>query len=164
MVEFVKDEIGKADADGKKEIEKIVMALSAEAQLRKQVEEDRKDASRIAEGRKLIAQSENFECTQCHKWHGAGKTKAPDLTGYGSRQWMIEFVSNPSHKRFYGEKNDRMPLFGEKQLLTEQQIGMVVDWLRGEWYEPGVARAETSVAPAATQGAISQPTTKPAQN
>jgi ubiquinol-cytochrome c reductase cytochrome b subunit len=161
MVEFVKDEIGKADADGKKEIEKIVMALSAEAQLRKQIEEDRRDAPRIAEGRKLIAESDDFECTQCHKWHDAGKTKAPDLTGYGSRQWMIEFVSNPSHKRFYGDKNDRMPLFGEKQLLTERQIEMVVDWLRGEWYEPG-AQIVTPAHAATTSATTNETATRPA--
>ena len=29
-----------------------------------------------------------------------------------------------------------MPAYGEEGTLTEQQIGLVVDWLRGEWYEP----------------------------
>ena len=161
MVEFVKDEIGPADADGKKEIEQIIAALSAEARLKKQHLEDEKDAARIAEGRRLIAESEDFECTQCHKWHGAGKTKAPDLTGYGSRQWMIDFVRNPSHKRFYGERNDRMPLFGEKQILSDQQIGMVVDWLRGDWYTAGATRPETTDAHPATSPAT-QPTTQTA--
>jgi len=47
------------------------------------------------------------------------------------------FVSNPAHDRFYGERNDRMPLFGEEKSLTPQEIGLVADWLRGEWYQPG---------------------------
>ena len=154
MSEFVRDEVAKADADGKAEIDKIVKALSAEAKLKSQSGIDQSDAAVIAEGRKLISESDDFECTQCHKLDGAGKTKGPDLTGYGSREWMIEFVKNPSHKRFYGERNDRMPLFGEKQLLTDQQIGMVVDWLRGEWYTPGGSAPATVAnisAPAATQ-------------
>jgi ubiquinol-cytochrome c reductase cytochrome b subunit len=160
MSEFVHDEVAKADADGKAEIDKIVKAVSAEAILKLQQGADQADAAHIAEGRKLIAESENFECTQCHKWQGAGKTKGPDLTGYGSREWMIDFVKNPAHKRFYGERNDRMPQFGEKQLLTDQQIGMVVDWLRGDWYEPGAhgpALSATVTAPAASQA-----TTRPA--
>jgi ubiquinol-cytochrome c reductase cytochrome b subunit len=156
MSEFVRDEVAKADADGKAEIDKIIKALSAEAKLKSQAgkDQDPADAAAIAEGRKLISQSDDFECTQCHKFDGAGKTKGPDLTGYGSREWMIEFVKNPSHKRFYGERNDRMPLFGEKQLLTDQQIGMVVDWLRGDWYTPGGSAPATMAnisSPAGTQ-------------
>ena len=153
MSEFVHDEVSKADADGKAEIEKIIKALSAEAKLKSQAGVDQTEAAVIAEGRKLISQSDDFECTQCHKFDGAGKTKGPDLTGYGSREWMIEFVKNPSHKRFYGERNDRMPLFGEKQLLTDQQIGMVVDWLRGDWYTPGGSAPATvaNISAAGTQ-------------
>jgi ubiquinol-cytochrome c reductase cytochrome b subunit len=159
MSEFVHDEVAKADAAGKKEIEQIIAALSAEAHLPAQRKADADDAATIATGRKLISQSENFECTQCHRFDGAGKTKAPDLTGYGSRQWMIDFLHNPAHKRFYGEKNDRMPPFGEKQLLTDRQIEMVVDWLRGEWYEPGV-RPPQQVVTASTPG-TTQSTTRP---
>jgi hypothetical protein len=73
---------------------------------------------------------------------------------------MIEFVKNPSHKRFYGERNDRMPLFGEKQLLTDQQIGMVVDWLRGEWYTPGGSAQATMANISSPAGA--QPETRSA--
>ena len=36
---------------------------------------------------------------------------APDLTGYASREWLTAFLSNPADKRFYGDKNDRMPAF-----------------------------------------------------
>ena len=60
----------------------------------------------------------------------------PDLTGYGSRKWLISFIANPAHPDFYGERNERMPKFGEDQILNELQIGLVADWLRGAWYEP----------------------------
>jgi mono/diheme cytochrome c family protein len=29
-----------------------------------------------------------------------------------------------------------MPAFAEQKMLTEQEIGLVADWLRGEWYRP----------------------------
>ena len=60
----------------------------------------------------------------------------PDLTGYGSREWMIAFISDPSQERFYGENNDRMPSFLSEGILTPIEIGLLVDWLREEWYEP----------------------------
>ena len=60
----------------------------------------------------------------------------PDLTGYGSREWLVAFISNPSHSRFYGTRNDRMPAFGEEKILTPQEVGLVTDWIRREWYEP----------------------------
>ena len=40
---------------------------------------------------------------------------APDLTGYGSRQWTIAIIKDPAHKRFYGKDNDRMPAYAESQ-------------------------------------------------
>jgi len=61
---------------------------------------------------------------------------APDLTGYGSRQGMIAFINNPAHARFYGKRNDRMPAFGAEKMLEPKSIEMVVDWLRGDWFEP----------------------------
>ena len=74
--------------------------------------------------------------------HEAGDDDAagPELSSYGSREWMIAFVSNPKHDRFYRGRNDRMPAFGEEKMLTDQEIGLVVDWLRGEWYEPEFSR------------------------
>ena len=68
------------------------------------------------------------------------------MTGYGSREWQLAFVRDPSHERFYGKRNDRMSVFGPKYRedgslerpaqLTDRKIGFIVDWLRGDWYEP----------------------------
>ena len=70
-----------------------------------------------------------------HKFHEDGENTAPDLTGYGSKDWLVAFIGNPGHERFYGSRNDRMPAFGEEKQLTPQEISLVADWLRGEWYE-----------------------------
>lgn len=137
MVDFVKKDVAELTSGANKDqIQKVVAALSAEAKLPAQEDADRRDAALIAEGKKLIA-GDTIGCAQCHKFHDdADDPVGPDLTGYGSREWLTAFVSNPEHERFYGERNDRMPAFGEKKSLTEKEIGLVVDWLRGVWYRP----------------------------
>ncbi len=116
------------------EIRLIVNALSAEAKLPSQAAiEAAENEDDLELGRELIG-PDGFDCTQCHRFHGQGSAKAPDLTGYGSRQWTIDFIANPAHERFYGEKNDRMPAYLDDTVLTPQQIALIVDWLRGEWY------------------------------
>ena len=68
------------------------------------------------------------------------RAKGPDLTGYGSRDWLIGIIGNPAHKRFYGKENDRMPAYAEsatdakKNVLSQQDLELLVDWMRGEWY------------------------------
>lgn len=86
---------------------------------------------------------ENFTCTDCHKFHDKGSAgSAPDLTGYGSREWLLGILANPAHERFYGGNNDRMPAYAkdaakpEANLLSPAQLEMLVDWLQGRWYKP----------------------------
>lgn len=137
MVGYVKEDVAEFKAQEKAQLLKVIAALSAEAQLKSQRAVDRNDSAIIEEGRKLIEENDTMTCVTCHKFNGQGKSKAPDLTGYGSRQWLIEFVGNPAHKKFYGARNDRMPAFAEKKLLSERETGLIVDWLRGDWYEAG---------------------------
>jgi ubiquinol-cytochrome c reductase cytochrome b subunit len=130
MVNWVKDNVAEID---KAELEKGIMALSAQAKLVSQRAADAKDAEQIAAGAKLI--KEKFGCVDCHPFEEAGEGgTAPNLTGYGSREWLIEFVKNPGHERFYGD-NHQMPAFDN--VRTPREIELIVDWLRGEWYEPG---------------------------
>jgi ubiquinol-cytochrome c reductase cytochrome b subunit len=143
MVNFVAETLGEWKPE---EVKNTVIALSAEAQLPSQVAADQKDADLIEAGRKVIANEEN--CVSCHKFRDAGELgNAPDLTGYGSREWLLGMISNPGHDRFYGDNNDRMPAFAEhggvaaENMLTQQQLGLIVDWLRGEWYEPATVAA-----------------------
>jgi ubiquinol-cytochrome c reductase cytochrome b subunit len=129
MVRYVIEEVPKFTPDEQRQLEKIIAAVSAEAKLPAQAAADARDANMIAEGAKLITDGA-LKCYDCHAWHVDDQGSGPDLTGYASREWMIDFIKNPEHERFYGDKNDRMPLFGEKGELDERQIGLIVDWLR----------------------------------
>ncbi len=146
MAGFVKETFSELDDDEKENLAKVAAALSAEAHLPAQKEIDRKDAEMIEEGRQLL--TEDYGCTDCHKFHdrpGAGS--APDLTGYGSADWIAGIVSDPATSRFYGKSNDRMPAYApsgdpSKDTLNTHQVKMLTDWLRGDWYEEEPEAAE----------------------
>lgn len=143
MVGFVKETLVDLGDDEKAEVESLVMALSAEAGLKSQKAADAADANRITEGREFI--TDIYGCADCHKFHDKGQLgTAPNLTGYGSRAWLIGIIANPAHKEFYGENNDRMPAYCENpgvpgNILKISEVEILADWLRGEWYEPGQA-------------------------
>src|SRR5262249_27455562 len=122
------------------DIDAIAAALSAQAELHSQREADKKDAELIQRGVGLI----ELNCMRgCHKFGDHGRLGlAPDLTGYGSYEWMMGFVSDPTHERFYRNENDRMPSFAkdlahpENNSLSIREISLIVDWLRGDYYKP----------------------------
>ena len=140
MVRYVEGRFAKLKAEDRTA---IVAALSAEARLASQAAQDEQDTKLIEKGRALIASN---ECARCHRFYNAGPSGsagvAPDLTGYGSREWTLGLLADPTHASFYGLRNDRMPAYVElpaqpaKNRLQPDQIGLVTDWLRGEWYEP----------------------------
>jgi ubiquinol-cytochrome c reductase cytochrome b subunit len=135
MVRFVKEEVAEFSPAEKEQLRKTIVALSAEARLVSQSDADRRDADIIADGRELLV-GDIMNCAECHRFHDAGEdATGPDLTGFGSREWLMAFIANPEHERFFGERNDRMPVFGDKRMLTAHEIGLIADWLRGEWYE-----------------------------
>jgi ubiquinol-cytochrome c reductase cytochrome b subunit len=136
MVKFVKKDIVEFSGEEKENLRKVILAISAEAQLQSQLAADQRDAALIQEGRALVMEGQ-VRCLDCHQFHRPDDTAiAPDLTGYGSRRWLISFIGNAAHPDFYGRRNDRMPAFGAEEILSEHAIGLVVDWLRGQWYEP----------------------------
>jgi ubiquinol-cytochrome c reductase cytochrome b subunit len=126
----------------------IAIALSAEADLPRQREHDAEDKQLIDDAVKMLSGGlselldSGTSCTDCHKFHDSGDLGlAPDLTDYMSRQWMIDFIRNPAAERFYGEKNDRMPAFAPHDdprlnQLDDKSLGLIVDWLRGDWARP----------------------------
>jgi ubiquinol-cytochrome c reductase cytochrome b subunit len=137
MARWVKETLSDLDAGQKKDVEKAVIALSAEAQLPAQRQSDLKDAAIIEQGRKVLV--DVFRCTDCHRFHGKGVKKF-DLTGYGSADWVAGIIRNPAEKRFYGILNDRMPAYAAaadpaQNALNPEQIKLLTNWLRGEWYE-----------------------------
>jgi len=135
MYGFLKETFADYEA---KEKQQIVQALSHEALLKSQTDADAAAATNIAAGNELIGEN----CIECHTFHGKGTASGPDLTGYGSRDWLAGIIGNSAHRRFYGKENDRMPAYAEsttdadKNVLSPQELELLVDWLRGEWYEP----------------------------
>ena len=131
MARFVKRDVAKFTDTEKEELRKVIAAVSAEAALPSQAEMDARDQAIIAQGREA-ARNEVMRCTECHQFRQPDDTAtAPDLTGYGSVDWMIAIIKNPAHDRFYGRRNDRMPIFGEENRLDDKSIGLIVSWLRG---------------------------------
>jgi ubiquinol-cytochrome c reductase cytochrome b subunit len=131
MVRIILDDIPEYDAEEKAQLAKIVAALSAEAKLPLQKEMDTKDAAMIEEGRKLLSDVA-LDCTDCHAWRNIEGGNGPTFEGYGSAQWLKEFIINPAHEKFYGKRNDRMPAFGEGSRLSARELEMLIHWMRGE--------------------------------
>jgi ubiquinol-cytochrome c reductase cytochrome b subunit len=132
MVRFVNRDVTKFTPAQQEELKKVIAAVSAEAELTSQIEADRADRTLIEEGR-LLVNSEAMRCTECHQFRKKDEdATAPDLTGYGSVEWLTAIIKNAAHERFYGKRNDRMPIFGEENRLDDRSITLLVTWLRGE--------------------------------
>ena len=136
MVSYVTDDMSDRDSWSEEQIEAVAVALAAEAAV---VGDESLDPAIVEQGRALMADEER--CGSCHH-AGDNETEngyAPDLAGWAGREWLIGIITNPNHERFYPETNDRMPSFGVAEeggvpALSETQIGLIADWLRGEWY------------------------------
>lgn len=140
MAKFLRKEVASYTPEQKEKLRSAIIALSAEAQLKSQLAADQHDAALIEQGKAAI--QNDLRCTDCHQFHKKDEdATAPDLTGYGSRRWLISFINNSAHEEFYGKNNDRMPAFGGGQILSDQQIALIADWLRGSWYEPSAQMA-----------------------
>ena len=133
MSRFVKKEIANLTDEDKAKLQQTIAALSAQAQLPSQQAVDQRDADAITKGRGYLV--DDLDCVKCHKFGSESGESAPDLTGYGSREWLQRFLKNPGHSDFYDTDNDRMPAFGEKKMLSAAQIAVISDWLRGDWVQ-----------------------------
>ena len=141
MAKFVRNDVPKLSPEGKTGLANALIALSAEAGLKSQRDADASDTALIAAGRKALG-GDGIGCAECHAFGAPDPNAAgPDLTGYGSREWLTAFIADPAHTRFYGTNNDKMPSFGKEGRLTPTEIGLLTDWLRGEWYDAGEAKS-----------------------
>jgi ubiquinol-cytochrome c reductase cytochrome b subunit len=132
MVKFVQKDVAAFTPAQQEQLKQVIAAVSAEAQLPTQRALDSKDSALIAAGRNVIT-NDVMRCTECHQFRKPDdNATAPDLAGYGTREWLTSMIANPKHSRFYGRRNDRMPAFGEEKILTPQQIELLADWLRGD--------------------------------
>jgi len=143
MVGFVNDNLKQLDDADKTKLQNVIIALSAEAALPSQVEADKKaeQDGTLAKGRKALGEAfESSSCVDCHKFRESGDLgSAPDLTGWASKDWLIRFITDPTHEAFYRDTNDRMPSFGKapdnstkKSLLAPAEIDLLPRLLRGE--------------------------------
>ena len=139
---FLKRKVTKYDEEEKEMLDLVVLALSAEAKLPSQAEKDKADAEKIKRGIDHLI--DDIACIDCHAFQEPDPdVDGPELTGYGSRQWIIDFVKNPEHEKFYPETNDRMPAFGEKKILTDDEIGLIADWIREDYFKPAPSETVT---------------------
>ena len=65
---------------------------------------------------------------------------APELTGYGSPEWIAGIIRNPADRRFTASSTTACPPTPassdpSQDTLSPEQIKLLADWLRGEWYE-----------------------------
>ena len=131
---FLNRKVSKYDEEEKEMLKLVAVALSAEAKLPLQADQDKADAEKIQQGVDHLI--DDISCIDCHAFQEPDSdVEGPDLTGYGSREWIIDFVKNPEHEKFYPESNDRMPSFGKKNILTEKEIGLIADWIRNDYYK-----------------------------
>jgi ubiquinol-cytochrome c reductase cytochrome b subunit len=115
MAKYVKKDIAALSAEQQGLLRQAIAAVSAEAKLKAQRELDTRDDALIQEGRKVLA-GDVLHCTECHQFRNKDEdATAPDLTGYGSREWLTGIIHSPKHTRFYGKRNDRMPAFGRRK-------------------------------------------------
>ncbi len=104
------------------------------------------DKKKITAGRTFFASGSDATsgaCFDCHAMKvdndpdelfkepsSQNATGAPNLTGYGSAEWLHEFIRQPGNKRFYASHN-AMPAFGEQ--MSEKEFDMLVEWMLHQW-------------------------------
>jgi ubiquinol-cytochrome c reductase cytochrome b subunit len=85
-------------------------------------------SARWQQGRDVFQQI----CNECHSYGGErkGTTRAPEMLGYGSVEWIELMIAEPDHESCYravGRERARMPRFEDK--LTERERNMIAVWL-----------------------------------
>jgi ubiquinol-cytochrome c reductase cytochrome b subunit len=73
---------------------------------------------------------ESEGCESCHSLDGVGSGVAPDLKGWGSREWTAAFIRTPGAARFFGELNE-MEDFDHIQ-LPEEELQAISAWLHSQ--------------------------------
>ncbi len=134
----------------------VAVALAAEAG------HEVYESAEAQRGRSLIVGK--LRCTDCHQFHNQGSLgSAPDLTGYASTEWLTGLISNPSSRRFYGDRNDRMPAFAadsahpEFNLLSTLELDLLVKWLTGLPGDSNLAHSQKANNPAQPPASHPQP-------
>jgi ubiquinol-cytochrome c reductase cytochrome b subunit len=103
----------------------------------------------VERGRELATQgnwasSIEVACTECHETIGEefdasfeGGSGYPDLAGYLSYEWLVDFLKDPGSPQYYGDKN-QMPAFHDT--LTTEELDLLVRWLLGSTTTAGIPK------------------------
>lgn len=99
------------------------------------------DAAKVNLGKQLATEGtwagaiEGKACTDCHATLGEsfdpGRDEAggyPDVAGYLSAAWLLDFLKDPGHPQYYGDKN-QMPAFEGR--MTSEELDLLVRWMTG---------------------------------
>jgi len=86
--------------------EKAAFATIAEWLAQQSWPKDKRDKALDEKARPLFMDT----CSSCHSFDKEGNDTAPDLTDYGSAEWLRFMIMSPGHKLRHGEANE-MPAF-----------------------------------------------------
>jgi mono/diheme cytochrome c family protein len=104
------EEVAKLDADEKKQREQDLKDLRVLARwlaAHPRATSPERDEAWFKEG---LEKFKSRDCTTCHAYEGKGSRKGPDLTGYGSADWLRVMIMAPYSRSRYGA-NNAMPAF-----------------------------------------------------
>jgi len=84
-------------------------------------------------------------CSSCHVLNGEGEREAPDHTGYGSREWVVELLHGPWNEHFFGNTDleEEMP---SQARLGEERIAALAEFLFSQGHEPQDAPDDEELA------------------
>lgn len=74
------------------------------------------------------------KCTGCHVMNGHGRRRAPEHTGFASREWLLNFLRNPHGQRYFGPT--RINGMRSQSRLGEPSLAAVTEFLFAEGREP----------------------------
>lgn len=132
MDRFVRERLETADdaarAQVAAEYDAVAAFLTDQSGLHHSGERRRPDSAALSMGREVFMTI----CNECHTYDGerAGTTRAPEMKGYGSLEWLTLMIAEPDHETRYraaGRERARMPRFREK--LSEQEIELLARWV-----------------------------------
>lgn len=96
------------DADKQIEQQKAEFDIIAEWLAEQALPPEKRNPELAKTGKTLFMTT--HECATCHSFEGEGNDQAPDLTGYGSQDWIRLMIMAPGSKKRYGADNE-MPAF-----------------------------------------------------
>ena len=87
------------------------------------------DRSLADKGKELF--DGDWGCTNCHEaeWDSEGGG-APTLAKRGTVEMLAEFIGNPAHDRWFGDKNEMDTFYDKYNLAERTQVAEYLVWLR----------------------------------